>query len=153
MNYFLHTALVVLSLLAAASCVKPSPESESGGEAGMRIDPSSLHFPVEGGSRTITIWAPERPALVDSPSWISFTPGAYDREKGKMTATISVGSNYTCIQEYAEVVFSAGNLSATLAITQDAGGEPAEPEDPVDEPVADEYDSSLTNANATSTPR
>ena len=47
------------------------------------------------------------------------------------------------------MTFSAGGLKGSLNVSQDPGGDPAEQEDPVD-PVtpADEYDASLTNANA-----
>lgn len=144
--------MAALSVIWACSKTDNTPEQPSVPDK-MVITPAEVHFSVDGGTQAITISAPERPALVSAPAGFSFQPGTYDKEKGRMTATVTAGDNYGCIPMEGEMVFKAGSLTGSLKVTQDAGGDPAEPEDPVDEPLADEYDSSLTNANATAEAR
>ncbi len=153
MKKTLHIILMAaLSVIWACSKTDNTPEQPSVPDK-MVITPAEVHFSVDGGTQAITISAPERPALVSAPAGFSFQPGTYDKEKGRMTATVTAGDNYGCIPMEGEMVFKAGSLTGSLKVTQDAGGDPAEPEDPVDEPLADEYDSSLTNANATAEAR
>ncbi len=135
----------------AVSCTKPGTSGEGIPEVPKSIsfDPAEVVFPVAGGSVSLIIYAPERPVLEDCPAWVTFKEGAYDKTKYKMTATLSANSNYSCEPEMGTIVFSAGSLSGSLKVSQDAGGDPVEPVDPEDPIIpADEYDAALTNPNA-----
>ena len=130
MKRYLISALAILVGLAV-SCTKPGTSGEGIPEVPKSIsfDPAEVVFPVAGGSVSLIIYAP--------------------KTKYKMTATLSANSNYSCEPEMGTIVFSAGSLSGSLKVSQDAGGDPVEPVDPVD-PItpADEYDAALTNPNA-----
>lgn len=135
----------------AVSCTKPGTSGEGIPEVPKSIsfDPAEVVFPVAGGSVSLIIYAPERPVLEDCPAWVTFKEGTYDKTKYKMTATLSANSNYSCEPEMGTIVFSAGSLSGSLKVSQDAGGDPVEPVDPEDPIIpADEYDAALTNPNA-----
>lgn len=152
MKHFLKTAVAAVLLVAAASCSKQNtdtPELPSAPEK-ITFDPETVNFPASGSTVTITITAPQRPSLKEGPSWVTFQAGAYDKAKFKMTATLTAEANGGCDNQIGEMVFTAGSLSGTLEVTQDPGGE--QPEDPVNPDPgvtpADEYDATLTNANA-----
>ena len=150
MKRYLISALAILVGLAV-SCTKPGTSGEGIPEVPKSIsfDPAEVVFPVAGGSVSLIIYAPERPVLEDCPAWVTFKEGAYDKTKYKMTATLSANSNYSCEPEMGTIVFSAGSLSGSLKVSQDAGGDPVEPVDPEDPIIpADEYDAALTNPNA-----
>ena len=152
MKKTLHIILMAaLSVIWACSKTDNTSEQPSVPDK-IVITPAEVHFGVDGGTQAITISAPERPALVSAPAGFSFQPGTYDKEKGRMTATVTARDNYGCIPMEGEMVFKAGSLTGSLKVTQDAGGDPdAEDPDPGVEPIipADEYDAALTNPKAT----
>lgn len=111
----------LLTLLATlAACDEkdnPTPDPTPVAPTAITLSPGSISAPQAGGSYSLTITAPARPAL-SLPSWVTKTDGTFNNYK--ITVTLSVAPNDTYEARSADVTVSATGASAvTLKLTQE----------------------------------
>ena len=146
-------ALATLSL-AVLSCdpdddpvvqEEPAPTSIS-------ATPTSSSLESSGGEVSLSVTAPQRPAVSGAPSWITVVDGTYN--KYNITFTLRVAKNETYEPRSATFSITSGSLSQSVTVSQAAAPKPAEPEKPEDPdegetPTGEDISTTLVTTGAT----
>ncbi len=124
-----YIAVAGIALMAFA-CKKTEPvEPAPAAPTEITLSGSTLSFVQHGGKLEVTVTAPTRPEVEgELPEWISKAKvGIYDKYQCKIAFTAQVNPAYT--QRDGAVTIKAGELTATLALSQDGRVRPTPPED------------------------
>ena len=95
----------------------------------IKLTPTELSFTAEGGKAEIKATAVGEWAVTATESWFSVDKQSI--KDGEFVITVTAKANETYEELDGEVVFTCGNESSSVTITQDAAEEPEEPEEPI----------------------
>ena len=95
----------------------------------IKLTPTELSFTAEGGKAEIKATAVGEWAVTATESWFSVDKQSI--KDGEFVITVTAKANETYEELDGEVVFTCGNESSSVTITQDAAEEPEEPEEPL----------------------
>ena len=120
-NIGLSVLLTIALSLVAWSCGKDDPEENgSDAPAAISVSASSLSFTAEGGSETLTITAPVKPAIT-APDWITVPSAPFNQGSFKMTVTITAEANPAYEIRSGKIVISASGVKdVEVSVTQEA---------------------------------
>ena len=104
-------------------------EPEEPVQPSIKLTPTELSFTADGGKAEIKATAVGEWAVTATESWFSVDKQSI--KDGEFVITVTAKANETYEELDGEVVFTCGNESSSVTITQDAAEEPEEPEEPI----------------------
>ncbi|MBO5562908.1 MAG: cellulase family glycosylhydrolase [Bacteroidales bacterium] len=127
----------LLSLIAVFSLLVACGEKEQLPGEGDKDNPTpapseitlsleQIDAPVAGGEYTLTVTSPTRPSVGTRPDWITIPDGTYNSTTYKITYQVKVSPNADTNERTASIQVSAGSLSKTLVVKQEAAPIPSD---------------------------
>ena len=103
-----------LAMISLASCRNEEVPGYS-----ISVDPAELSFGYEGGNQSVEVTSSHKWTLTNDSDWI--TTSADEGESGSLVE-ISAGHNTSADIKYGEIIFTCGDKTAVLKVSQEIDG-------------------------------
>ena len=117
MNYHKINHLLVCAFLAMISLASCRNEEVPG--YSISVDPAELSFGYDGGKQTVEVTSSHKWTLTNDTDWI--TTSADEGESGSLVE-ISAGHNTSADIKSGEIIFTCGDKTAVLKVSQEIDG-------------------------------
>ena len=113
-------AFAVLFFAVVISCTKTDPQSGKEKEdiAGVSVNPTTLNFSKDGGTRSLTVAIGGNWQTSIDASWVTLSQFGGGSTNGTIDVTVPANMNEA---RTATITFSSGNQTATVSVSQEAG--------------------------------